>query len=148
MLISTDAIKPVVPVYQLITCIHPSPFEIHVYKCLGQIFKRDYLILDATDDTGHIIQDLSWATASFATHRENVLPTNGLCTNHKPVGKLWRHGHKLHLILDFRLFAWSTFCLGLPALDLLLGFDTSMPTLPHKTAAREEVMVPMYLILG
>lgn len=31
----------------------------HVCKCLGQIFKRGYLILGATDDTEHIIQDLS-----------------------------------------------------------------------------------------
>lgn len=46
-------------VYHLITSIRPSPFEMHVCKCLGQIFKRGYLILGATDDTEHIIQDLS-----------------------------------------------------------------------------------------
>lgn len=55
MLIGTDAIKTVVPVYHLITCICPSPSEMQVCKWWGQIFKRSYL----TDNTGHIVQDLS-----------------------------------------------------------------------------------------
>lgn len=56
MLIGTDAIKTVVPVYHL---IRPSPSEMQVCKCWGQIFKRSYLILGATNNTGHIVQDLS-----------------------------------------------------------------------------------------
>lgn len=72
MLIGTDAVKPVVPVYQLITCIHPSAFEIHVYKCLDQIFKGDYVILGATGDAGHIVQDLSQDPRLPLQHRGRI----------------------------------------------------------------------------
>lgn len=153
MLIGTDAMKTVVPVYHLITCIHPSPSEMQVCKCWGQFLK-----------------EVIWQTVLGISYRTWVNTHSSLCNTqgefiaykwalHKPVTlfkrlpilvheKWWQQGHKLHLILDFRLFAWSTFCLGIPALDLLLGFDASMPTLLHKTVSREAVMVPMYLIPG
>lgn len=78
MIIGADAIKTVVPFYCLISWIHPWPFEIHVWKRLGQMFKRGYLMLGATEDTGHIIQDLRQDPRFPLQHKGiNLLLTNG-----------------------------------------------------------------------
>lgn len=63
-------------------------------------------------------------------------------------GKLCQQGHKLHLILDLRPFAWSAFCSRLPALNLLLGFDTSVPTLPPELYPERKWWCPRSWSLG
>lgn len=114
------------------------------------MFKRGFLTLGATEDSGHIIQYLRQDPRFPLQDKGRIYCSQMAITLFQRLftlfhGKLWHQAHNLHLIRDFRLFAWSAFWFGLPVLGLLLGFDTSVPTLPHKTAAREGVMVFVYL---
>lgn len=145
LLTGTDAIKTFVAVYHLFTYLPPWPFERHMCTCLGQIY------LGWFDMRGH---KWHWADRT-GPQSQAQLPEPRSRRVYCPqsitfqrllmavCGKLWQQGHKFHLIPDSRPLAWSAFCSRLPALHLLLGFGTSVPTLPPETHPERRWWCPL-----